>query len=344
VEVHKVIEELFKILSGKKDLLHYIGPEIQDERFEFNGQMNVYGELSGEKEVQCFSYLDSSSRSLSFIDLRLFLGSLYMNDCGSHLPIPVKTPSPFLALKASLEVMDEVRKVLGDFVLTENPNGEPYDSEYKDDNISDELRLRLENTAISMARAPLIITDGPIIPGVLLKSLPEKYGKAYERLIEERKPFLDKMAGIVKRLEMSWKLYRLQEIQEEVKKVLGRQLKAPDPVILEAIAGDKDYSTPIIEEVINGVKRYMVYVKVRNSCFRVESQKLENLLIAYSVTKANLSSRGIPYFIEIGDRIAKRLSASIYIIAYILGSPKLNVSYDEPGKFRSVTRELEETH
>ncbi|TRM82257.1 nuclease NurA, partial [Sulfolobus sp. D5] len=146
-----------------------------------------------------FGYLDSSSRVISIRGANLYFASLYANDSGSHIMVPLNTSVPFIAIKASEDVTSAIQN-LG-FIKVQNPNGEPYSLDYKDDNILDEMRISLENYAINKSRSKVVIVDGPIFPGPYLEMVGEPYKSAFETLALQRNT--DKLIGIVKRLNFS---------------------------------------------------------------------------------------------------------------------------------------------
>lgn len=284
-----------------------------------------------------FSYLDSSSRVISVRGANVYMASLYANLEGVHLTVPVDTSYPFLAIKGSGEVISEVESSpLSRFVRTKNVNGVPYDAGYKDDNILDELRISLENVAISKSRRAII--DGPVFPGPYLPVVGEPYRSAYESLIRERRT--ENLVGIVKRLNMSRKLQR-----SELWK--GEKGFTDDVVTLELGRGRERYVTPVLREDFHlsssTLTRYMVYVKVRDSVFRVESVSQDLLCSGVSTAIRHASYRGIPDFIEVADSISRKLGASVYLLSFIHAHSKLGVTYDEWNRLKLATLDLEVT-
>lgn len=345
IEVFSVVERLIKLLSVYRARFKYLGPT----NIALGGNMEEHGviEISEEIGVDYYynhpepldieGFLDSSSRSIDFIGPRLFFSTLYAKDLYRDILIPVNMETKFIALKLGVDAYSKILES-GEYggealryVYLENPVGEPYVEDYKDDNISDELRLRIENYVISRMRSSVILIDGPIYPPLaVLGMMGDRYRRAIMHLYNERKGHIERLVGVVKRLESTWKLSRVDEI--------SRGLRAPDPIVVQELARGRDlFVTPILREDLLGLGyRYMIYIYKRtptgSSVFRLEASSKEKLVRAAARCIKNLSLRGIPEEIEIADRISRRLSSSLYIVAYTIGSTLLGVAYDETNK------------
>ncbi|MEM0472868.1 MAG: DNA double-strand break repair nuclease NurA [Sulfolobales archaeon] len=297
-------------------------------------------------------YLDSSSRSISFLGARVFVGSGYAFDSGRHLLIPQGLGFPFIAVKAGGRAIEALRKIIGGIAFLESPSGEIYGSDYKDDNILDELRLRIENRLLSLMTRKLILIDGPIFPVPLayIETFGERYRAAFEKLYEERSSLIGRLVGIVKRLEQTYKLYRVEEVRRFFENTVGGKNigRIPDPVILSRLAGNKKiYSMGVFKEEFTDLgNRYMIYVYVRSPSgarvFRVESMDRVALMEVAGYLLKSLSHTGLPIDIEVADRISRRLSASAYMALYALGSRSLGVSHDERSRLPLILGEVNE--
>ncbi|EZQ10592.1 nuclease NurA [Candidatus Acidianus copahuensis] len=342
MESHHVISSLLDIIAKMDKELGYIGPPENFSQENESSEIEILGYCEEHSTLTNFSYLDSSSRMITIKGVRVYMGSLFMSDPNFTLAIPQVIPTQFLALKASSSVLENISRdnIISSYVKVTSPAGIPYDQNYKDDNISDELRISLENYAISKSSS-ITIVDGPVIPGPNLTFLSEEYKSAFEKLINDRVNYFPTLIGVVKRLDMSYKLSKVKEFNQIIKKF--SKIRPPDTKAIEIISqkGEDPFITPILKENWGSLVRYMVYVKVRNSVFRVESTNLDILCKGVNTTIDRSGVRGIPDFIEIADRISKRLSASIFILSFILGS-KIGVSYDDWGKFWEASEEIRE--
>jgi NurA domain. len=331
------LSDLIDLLQRQREKLGYIGPEQFSQSADEAISVSIEGDLGKENLVpswpECVAYLDSSSRSITMKGVRITLGGLFLNDCGHHVALPLSSlrgSPPFLAVKASRDALLAVES--SGLAWVRSPIGELYLGDYKDDNVGDELRLRLENWAIGAAKAPLVLMDGPLVPGVRLDVLPQRYREAYDVLIKEREPHMSRLAGVVKRLNMSWKLHRAGLDKG------GRS--GPDPEVMDRLCGSTDPCfSPVLRED-TPLTRYMVYVRLRGNTVRVEATSRDNLRSALAMVLTHRGYRGVPTFIETADRISRRLSASVYSLAFLYGLPKLGVEYDEWSKFEDVRREL----
>lgn len=329
MEFGEVIKSLFEKLSLVDE--PYLGPSPTKVSEDYT-PVEVEEELGDCEGLDTFAFLDSSSRTISVRGANIYIASLYANLIEEHVMIPLQTNVPFIAIKASEKVMELIKgdPTLSRIVAMHNVNGDPYTPEYKDDNILDELRISLENYAINKSNYVTIV-DGPAIPGPYLKTLGQPYKSAYETLISQRK--MDKLIGIVKRLNQSWKLRRSGLVKDL------RLYNATDEVVVEYLGRGKElYITPVLKEEVevrnSKYTRYMVYVKVREGVFRVESISKDLLCKGVATAVKYSSYRGIPEFIEVADKIAKRLSASAYILAFNVARATTGVNYEDWESFK----------
>ncbi|MGC9183563.1 DNA double-strand break repair nuclease NurA [Caldisphaera sp.] len=330
-----------KILSEISYKESYLGSDLPSGIVDETSYINYEGEIDRCEPLDEFGYLDSSSRIINVRGANLYLASLYANDNGKHILIPLDASIPFIAIKGSSEVINKV-KDLG-FIVTENVNHVQYSVNYKDDNILDELRISLENYAINNAKSKVLIVDGPIFPGPYTKIIGEPYKSAFETLNIKRKT--ENLIGIVKRLSFTRKLSREENIAKKYKKLVD--IGATDDIIVfEMSKGFDKFISPIYKEEVEILKnkfyRYMVYIKVRNSVFRVESRNKELLCEGVWTSIKNTSIRGIPTFIEAADKISRRLSASTYLISFINAMSLMEVNYDDWNRYIEAMRDLSE--
>lgn len=339
MESYSLISLLIDYLSKIKPSLYLPPPSITQSE-EIGSSIQVVDRLDKCEPLDSFAYLDSSSRFLSYLGFRMYMSSVYINDKGEHISIPGLTEtSQFIAIKSNVEAlkMIESNKELSNIVSVKNILGLYYDEDYKDDNILDEMRISLENYGIKNAKSDTIFVDGPAIPGPYLPIVGEPYRQVFEILIKDRSPYFNRIVGVVKRLDISYKLSRI----ESIKKALGGK-RLPDNHVMTLMFPDNEiHITDILSEDWAGYKRYMVYVKYRDYVYRVESTNKDLLCKGVATAIARAGVRGIPDFIEIADRMARKLSASTYIIGYLFGKEKLGVTYDETNKFNEVLKEFE---
>lgn len=356
----KDIDKLVEILAKAGRELIYLGPESQiDSLEEPAGSIEIVeGFTVGSGLLEYIvedvdeppykGFLDSSSRSIAYPGIRIFIGACYAKDLDRHIMIPPGLGVPYLAVQMGRRALETLRDLLEWIAYVESPSGSPYDEGYKFDNIHDELRLRLENIALNTMRSNKILIDGPIYPAQVAfpKMLGKEYWEAYEKLYMEREPHISRLIGVVKRLDQTFKLLRIPEIREEFARLAGRDIRAPDPIVVSRLAGDKRiHVVGIIRESLQGLEaRYMIYVYVRTPAgprvFRLESINREDLLKTTGYILRNLSTSGLPVDIEIADKISKKLSASIYLALYLHGAPRLGLSHDESVKISQVLGEL----
>lgn len=324
MEFREVIKSLFSLLTSLDQPYLGVSPISNIEDWT---TVQIVEELGECESLATFSYLDSSSRMMVVKGANVYFASLYANLVTEHLMIPQQVERPFMAIKASEEVrkLIEGDQVLSQLVAINNVNGEPYSEDYKDDNILNELRISLENYAIQKSKYVTVV-DGPIIPGPNLQMVGEPYKSAFITLINQRKK--DNLIGIVKRLNYSRKLRRSELIKEP------KLYNATDDIVVEYLGRGKEfYTTPILEEEVdiggNKYTRYMVYVKVRDGVFRVESLSKNLLCRGVYTARKYASYRGIPEFIEVADRLSKKLSASAFIFAFTIARITTGVNYED---------------
>ncbi|ARM76916.1 DNA double-strand break repair nuclease NurA [Acidianus manzaensis] len=243
------------------------------------------------------------------------------------------------------------------------------DNEYKIDDIADELRTESENIGITIVNNhDLVIVDGPIYPTPLELTGEIELNTearvchriAYAKLVKERIDLVTgkNVIGIVKRLENSKKLSNDETVKEAFKKK-GRKINnLKDPTVLELI--DEyfckksnsyictigpfkiDYALSVKDEnnvcyngtvLENPPSKYAYYVILRTpyfspSFFRVESlnKDIEKQL---STAFSRISERLIPTYIELVDKMSKRVSASLFIYAYEVASNYLSIIHDD---------------
>ncbi|MQL56594.1 DNA double-strand break repair nuclease NurA [Acidianus ambivalens] len=337
MEFGEAIKSLFSLLTSLDQPYLGVTPALS---IEDSTPVEVEDELGECESLTTFSFLDSSSRMISVKGANIYFASLYANLVTEHLMIPLKVEVPFMAIKASEEVrkLIEGDQTLSKIVAVNNVNGEPYSPDYKDDNILDELRISLENYAISKSNFVTIV-DGPIIPGPYIQMVGEPYRSAFISLANQRKK--DKLIGIVKRLNYSRKLRRSELVKDP------RLMNATDDIIVEYLGRGKEfYTTPVLKEEIDignsHYTRYMVYVKVREGVFRVESLSKDLLCKGVYTARKYSSYRGIPEFIEVADRISKRLSASAFIFAFNIARVTTGVNYEDWESLRTAELDASE--
>ncbi|MEM4971888.1 MAG: hypothetical protein QXE01_11635, partial [Sulfolobales archaeon] len=247
------IDRLVDILARAEKELVYLGPELRIDGFEeLVGSVEVFesfGLGSGLAEYAVENvdgtpyqgFLDSSSRSIAYPGIRIFIGACYAKDLDRHILVPTGLRTPYLAIQMGRKAIESLKDLLEGIAYVESPSGSPYDEGYKPDNISDELRLRLENAALNTMRSGNILIDGPIYPVqvAFAKIFGREYREAFEKLYREREPYIWRLIGIVKRLDQTFKLLRIPEIREAFTKIAGRDINAPDPIVVSRLAGDK---------------------------------------------------------------------------------------------------------
>ncbi|MCH1772156.1 MULTISPECIES: DNA double-strand break repair nuclease NurA [Metallosphaera] len=334
MEVHEVIRDLMTTLSRLSKEKVFLGVSLQE--FEDSWPVEVEGPLEKCDPLPSFSYLDTSSRYMTVRGANIYLASLYANIEGEHMTVPLNASLPFLAIKGSRDVVEMIEtSPLSKVVRTRNVNDIPYDPGYKDDNILDELRIYLENRAIERAR--IAVVDGPVFPGPYLPMVGEPYRSAYERLIQGRRK--DQLVGVVKRLSTSRKLSRVKDLWK------GDVTPTDDVLTLELGKGKITYVTPVLREEFqlsnSSLQRYMVYVKVRDSVFRVESPSKDLLCQGVATSLVHASYRGLPTFIEVADRLSRKLSASTFILSFIYAKGQVEVTYDDWNRFQQANLDLE---
>ncbi len=339
MEIEDAIRNLIVLLSKISENKKFLG--VTTSNVEDSNPVFFEENFTPCDPLSEFGYLDSSSRVISVRGANLYFASLYANDNGRHIMVPLSTSVPFLAVKASEDIIHAI-DTLG-FVKTRNPNNIPYSPDYKDDNILDELRISLENYAINKSKSKVMIVDGPIFPGPYLEMVGEPFKSAFETLALERSK--DKLIGIVKRLNFTRKLSRVEEVKQNYPE-LAKSGATDDVVVMEMSKGKKVYVTPVYKEEVE-IKdkkfvRYMSYVKVFDSVFRVESISKDLLCQGISTAIKNATFRGIPTFIEVADKMSKKLSASVYMLSFIYAKGLIGVTYEDWNRFTEANRDLNE--
>lgn len=338
MEIEDAIKNLILILSQLSQNKKFLG--VVTSEVEESNPVFFEEDLTQCDPLPDFAYLDSSSRVISIRGANLYFASLYANDNGRHIMIPVDSSVPFLAIKASQDVINALQGL--SFVVTKNPNGYPYLPDYKDDNILDELRISLENYAINNSRSKVVIVDGPIFPGPYLEMVGEPYKSAFETLALQRSK--ERLIGIVKRLNFTRKLSRVKDIAQSYPELV-KSGATDDVIVMEMGKGKRVYFTPIYSEEVNisGKKfiRYMSYVKFLDSVFRVESMDKDLLCRGVATAIKYASYRGVPTFIEVADKMSRRLSASVYVLSFIYAKSLVGVTYDDWNRFNEANRDLE---
>ncbi|AWR95352.1 DNA double-strand break repair nuclease NurA [Acidianus brierleyi] len=339
MEIEDAILSLMKLLSEISIDQPYLGTSISVDSSE-STPIYYEEEIGKCSPFSDFGYLDSSSRIINVKGANIYIASLYANDSGRHVLIPLDASFPFLAIKANGTVIQKVKSTMS-VVRTENVNGVAYTPDYKDDNILDELRISLENYAINNSNSDVMIVDGPIFPGPYIQMVGEPYKSAFEKLTLERKT--DKIVGIVKRLNFTRKLSREEEISKKYPDLVKSGV-TDDVLVFEMGKGKDPYVTPIYKEEIEigGKKfvRFMSYVKVRDSVFRVESKDKELLCRGVETALLNSSIRGIPTFIEVADKISRKLSASTFLLSFVYAKSLIGVNYDDWNRYKEATQDL----
>ncbi|QKR00719.1 DNA double-strand break repair nuclease NurA [Metallosphaera tengchongensis] len=333
MEFQDAVKDLMNLLSALVKSRPFLG-EITSAEVEA-GTVEEVGNLEDCDPFKSFSYLDSSSRTLTVRGANIHMASLYAYNQGTHVMIPPQTSVPFIAVKASDEVLKAIESRLPNVVSVRNPDGVLYTPEYKDDNILDELRVNLENYVINQGN--VTIADGPVFPGPFLPTVGEPYRSAYETLIKARKT--DKLVGVVKRLSMTRKLSRVMNSKASIN-------ATDDVVMLELGRGKEVYLSPVLKEdhplSDRVLTRYMVYVKVRDSVFRVESSDPSLLCPGVKTSLKSVSVRGIPTFIEVSDKLSRRLSASALLLSFGLAKEMVGVNYEDWNRVNQANLELME--
>jgi len=254
------------------------------------------------------------------------------------------------------------------------------ENEYKLDDIADELRTESETVGLQEALKDheYVIADGPIYPTPLelteqiaLDTEARKMHRiAYGKLVNERIQILNgKVVGVVKRLENSEKLYSVNEI----KKMIGNT-NSKDVTILEMLDEKYcksdfpyicvigpfeiqynlkvDYEGKIVLD--NAPPKYSYYVIIRrNKMINPTFLRLES--ISEKMTKepedndylhvvlSSISEKTLlPTYIEIVDRMSKRLTKAMFVYAFELASGKLNIVHDDKLTYiRDITEQTE---
>lgn len=320
------------------------------------------------KTFKCSS-LDSSSRSLSFRGVRLFVSGAVVSTPLGLLTIPRSTTRvPFVAVKSYSSVLAEIESLansIGIPLLVRSPAGYLYseDEGYKDDNINDELRLVIENYALTEAggeEVDYVLLDGPVVPTpplLLYPSGESKYKEAFEKLLLGREGRVhvlrssnDPVLGVVKRCDESKKLIRCEEIREVLINMGYKASRAPDTVIVDLIASEyyREKLTPSRRPIVIGPLKaeyrgvlptkvfWYVWIPCHGGPTMYRLEVLEEHFEKFNHVDEIVTSiiheacyDGLPVKIRLVDHFAKRLTTAIYRqLAWEL-SPFLTLTYDE---------------
>jgi hypothetical protein len=294
--------------------------------------------------------IDSSSRYLRDASVNMVLVGVaaYSNNRGTLFG-PYDVDTPFLGISTYTDILSKLPNIEG--VRVKNYINEYFDEKYRIDDMADEIRIETENIMLKQVKdEDLVIIDGPLYPTPLelsqIKLEDEsriKHQRAYANLVKDRIRLLkENMIGIVKRLENSYKLGKI----EALGRLLNRNIKGlKDPEVLKYVeyklCGDKricligpirmTFSSSLIP---NAPDRFAYYLIIRNtlgisSFFRIESINLQFLDDSTPYIVSRISERLIPTYIEIVDNLSKKVSASLFITAYPIASRYLTIIHDD---------------
>ena len=378
---------LLTFISELKELLLQLAPRLNELVLESSPQIQTtLVESEIEEKVKSYnsslvsvaskpkgtfkcSSIDSSSRSLSFRGVRLFVSGAVISTPLGLFTIPKSmTKVPFVAIKSYSSVLAEIEslaKSIGVPLLVRSPAGYLYseDEGYKDDNINDELRLIIENYALTEARGEdvdYILLDGPVVPTpplLLSPSGESKYKEAFEKILFGRGGRVSisrnsniPIIGVVKRCNESRKLIRCEKICEILARMGYKTSRAPDTVIVDLIASKyhKEKLAPSRKSVVIGPLkaeyRNILPTKVfwyvwtphhsGPTIYRLEVLKEHFEKFSYvGEIITNIIHEacydGLPVRIRLVDHFAKRLTTAIYRqLAWEL-STFLTLTYDE---------------
>jgi len=260
-------------------------------------------------------------------------------------------PSPLIRVKNKIDY----------YYVNESGN------EYKLDDIADEIRTESETTGLQEAIKDheYVIADGPIYPTPLelteiitLDTEARKMHRiAYGTLVNERIQILnEKVVGVVKRLENSKKLYSV----EEIKKMVGNT-NFKDVTILEMLEEKYcksdfphicvigpfkiEYNLKVDrdEKIIlgNTPPKYSYYAIIRRNrmvyptFLRLESisekmmREPEDNEYLHVVLSSISEKTLLPTYIELVDKMSKKVTKAMFVYAFELASGKLNIVHDD---------------
>jgi hypothetical protein len=308
-----VEREIRQLASKLRELRHLLPREFFDLTFTEPGEpeigeteiVSLTPQLAPPKGLR-FSYLDSSTRFFRLQGLDVAVITLHMGG-GRTVQVPIHG-GKFIYLRSRLEVLKGLEPL--SFVQVKDRLGKYYTQEYKADNIGDEGRVTLENSALQQCR-DVTLLDGPLLVAAVFGG---HYGQVMDALNQERLTVIKgrEVVGVVKRLEYSHWLYRALR-----DKFTG---KVNDVTVLDLL--HTQYGGEVFGPFLlrHRVDRYAYYFRVETvkgpSYFRVESLDRELLERVAPELRRRLTANGIPYEIELADRISKRLSASAYLILF----------------------------
>ncbi|AWR94165.1 DNA double-strand break repair nuclease NurA [Acidianus brierleyi] len=368
-QVRNYIYTISREISSIKNTLPQVIRNYEESAFGEEFSIVSLSELSNkfneieEKHVNEISSVDSSTRYLRDTTVGIVMTGMATFSTKEGLILaPYDKEIRFLGISANKDILTKIEDIINTkHIAIRNYIGDYFDQDYRLDDVADELRLESENSAIDDMNG-LIIMDGPIYPTPLeltnvfeFRNMSrETHRKAYASLVRDRlNKIKDKeVIGIVKRLENSKKLYKLDEIQ----KILGKLPPITDPEVLRllyhklckgesiCILGPFMLSYQInVEGILKDVPpKYAYYVIVKrivgpSSFFRVESLNLNTLQYIKSIF-SRISCRGIPTWIEIVDTASKKISSSLFIIGYEISSSFLDIIHDDKLAFDTEVR------
>lgn len=264
------------------------------------------------------------------------------------------------------------------------------DSLYDINDVSDELRLEAENALIeTMNKEDLLILDGPVIPTVVeilegheylykrparLKEL-NHWGKmthiwSMAEIVKKRKELLKrrKAVGVVKRLDLSFKLSKVDELAKALGISLDvfRQLR--DVEILELVSRkfcDRPHSICTIgplkiehqsrvkrddtgQEILNDTFTKYAYYAILNvpgvrSFFRIETTDRSLLDPAFETVFSRISDNGLPTYIDVVDRLAKRTASAAFVLTYDILKEYVTMAHDTKLEYFSTLSTINQT-
>jgi len=247
-QVRNYIYTISRELSSIKNTLPQVIRNYEESTFGEEFSIVSLSELSNkfkeieERQINEISSVDSSTRYLRDTTVGIVMTGMAIFSSKKGLILaPYDKEIRFLGISANKEVLTKIENIINKkHIAITNYIGEYFDQNYRLDDVADELRLESENSAIDDMNG-LIIMDGPIYPTPLeltnvfeFRNISrETHRKAYASLVRDRLNKIKdkKVIGIVKRLENSKKLYKLDEIQ----KILGKLPPITDPEVLRLL-------------------------------------------------------------------------------------------------------------
>lgn len=320
-----------------------------------------------------YTIIDGSSRRIRYATSTLFIGAVATYSTmtgelwGYPIPAEFKPRTKFLALRSYSEVLKEVEKD-GVEVYVKSPAGDYYNEEYPEEDVASELRTALETWALENIQDSVVVVDGPVYfayPGLFTGSTPQI--KAQRELLKRRIEALEQhelVLGIVKRIEHANLLTRCNEFLEQAEKWGVRAEGLPDVHIVESVARTLKmrtivlgpfkaaYKSSRLEAHIYAPDKVFWYVYVEEPylyrrVFRIEV--LDNQYKQYSETAeslalhlaSRLSTRGLPLYLEVVDKYAKKLSAATFLTIFNASIYKgITPTHDSYEEMRAVQAEV----